>query len=490
MKVLIDCIPSARPKHCSSIAKMQKLIRRLLDARPDVFVTMLLAEGSSVQPQDDDIEWLITDPRVKYRAYPYAKDRMRAYQEFPQALNDLEAFHGDLCWDWDVLVTNRTAQVANSRAVSQSPRHVGQENRRQIIVFEEMPVMDFKKTVPVSHAKAQNLSTLVGYLVADEVFITIQHEKDAIVRTAKQYFAPSAVTEIRDKIKVVSPSVLTDFSLKPVAQQYPNVGRKFCLGFTGRLGNFASNVRDVYKVMESEWILSGADPIRVAISTVTTGIKIPPPPFVEVMSLPREEFWELLKQGMDVVLCMSVDAGFGMSLMEPLMFGTPVIVLRAEWSQTLLGKDYPFLVDNVAQAVAFLRMFREDYANQYAKFASWQQEKLIPMMLPGGAYGKSLYDEVLDAMFAFETKIAARFAKRTENTVIEAIVAKKKPEIVLFDELQELDDEKFFDNSIVKKLFDKKRSLVFSTDMNEFRLRLKHAFGYKDASVRPGHLHL
>lgn len=495
--VVLDPIYSARPSRCSSAQKCKKIVERVLfqEGRTDVFFRWLVPHWLFEEKDQnlEDMHWFPNHPNVHYEPFWYHKDRMFGYQVFTREYDELLAFNGKW-WDVDVLITMRTQQVPHAKIVMNSPRMKKQAWLKRVILYEELPVMSFKKTAAVSNVAVQNLATLAGYQAADDVFITISHERDGIIRTARDMLAPSEVRKLQQKIQVTSPSVIDQFTLKDPTHRYDGK-RPFCLGFVDRMSNTLSRLETVYSVMEHHWIGKGPEQFRVVISTVSTGIKMKPPKFVKLQNSPREEFWRLLKQEMDVVLFMAVEGGFGMSLMEPLMFGTPVILAREEWTEALVGPDYPFFVKGEAEAYAMVKLFIEDYEGLYAKFAEWQQTKFRARFAPGGVYERNFYTEVYDRIMRQRLAVdeyAEKYPGKKLNRIVRAIEnhVRYKSEMVVLDVIRDLGYDRELYQLADKTAPDDRyhRSLVFSTAWNELRIALKAFYGWEDASPRVGHL--
>lgn len=493
MKVLIDPIYSAKPSHCSSALKARRIIEHVLSLRDDVFFRLLVPDDSWELPPEE-YEWFPQHPNVQLIKYPYNRDRMMAYQAFPKELENLVAFNGS-CWDNDVIITMRTQQVPNMRIVLTSPRHYNQTFLKQILVYEEMPVMSFKKTVAVSDRPVQDMATCLGYVAADDVFITIAHEKEGVLREAKKYFSPAIQRELLKKIKVYTPVNIKSFGFhgKKKAQRFKRGERPFCLGFTERMGTSTTNLDTIYDLIEKTWIMKGDQGFRMVFSTVTTGIKKSPPKFCQILHSKREEFWRLLREEMDLVVTMTTEGGFGMSTVEPLLWGVPSIAKRAEWLEALFGEDYPFFVDTEAQAYALVKAFHDDYDKMYAKFYQWQQTKFKAMFEPGGVFQDNLYDLVmgwLDKRDAVLERFRQQFPRKEHNEIIRLVAdtVKGREEFRLRGVLEELADSGQL-RSMAGKLDDERgdRGIVWSTPWNEFRVALMAFYGWDDASPEVGH---
>lgn len=492
MKILIDPIYSAKPSHCASALKAKRIVEDVLSKTDTVFFRWLIPDWDLPQ---EEMDWFPEHPNIEYVLYPYSKDRMKEYQALHKDLEEMIAFNGKY-WDTDMLITMRTQQVPSMRIVMTSPRNYNQAYMKRVVVYEEMPVMSFKKTVAVSDRYVQDVATLAGYLSSDDVFITVKHEKDGIMQAAKKYLSPAMVMALKSKIKLYTPIDIASMGFHEKAKESRFVRKKrpFCIGFTERMGNSTTNLDNIYSMMVNHWILKGDKGFKAVFSTVSTGIKNPPPEFCEVVHPPREEFWRLLREEMDVVVTMTVEGGFSMSTVEPILFGVPSIAKRATWLESLFGEDYPFFVDNELQAYAMVKMFHDDYETMYAKFHEWQQTTFKARFSAGGVYEHTLYELVWKNILLYQNNLShdyrAEFPKKSENEIVKAVVNKVKgrKEFVLHDVLRELADDGVF-RGMEQKLEDTRdtKGLVWSTPWNEFRLALLNFHGWADASTEVGH---
>lgn len=489
VKVLLDPIYSSKPSHCSSAVKMWKLVDYVLNdmKRDDVFFYWLVPDAM----EPEELNWFPKHKNVKLLKFPYHKDRMRAYMTYPKELENAVAFNGEL-WDYDVLITSRTGIVPLFKISMMSPRDKNKCWVKKVFLFEEMPVMAFKSTVATSDDYVQDLVTLSGYLAADKVCITILHEKSGILRAARRYFTPSHCIELEKKIQVASPAILNEFSIKKEEHRFKRGERPFCLAFCARISP-TDNIREVYDTMEKHWIMKGDKGIKLLVTSVSTSSKVPPPKQIDMRHEPREVFWKLVKEDMDCILYFPPEAGFGMALMEPLMFGTPVVVIRAEWSEALLGKDYPFMINSLKDGYGMVKAIHDDYDKYYAQFMEWHEKNLIPMFAEGGSYSVSLYDYLYQGILEHEeemnTKYPKVFDKKADNDIVQLIAKDAPDEFVMHDRLKELAKTGKF-SSLQAKLEDTRddRGIVWATVWNEYRLALKAFYGFEDAGVTPGHL--
>ena len=490
MKVLFDVIYSTQPDKCSSTGKFRKIALRLLADRPDTFIYWPIPPWANEQAR----AWLPQDDRILYIEYASSKDRVREYGVFYKELEDLVSFFGSR-WDYDVLITMRTAQVPNMRVAMNSPRAKRTPWMKKVILLEEMAILDFRKTVPVSAPAVQDAQTILGYLSADVSYITALHVREGILRTARGIYTPSHCIELSKRLRLANPAVLDELCNKDPKFRFKRGEQPFCLGFVGRMSNSMTRLPEIYDVMDKHWIMKGDQGFKVIISTVSTGIKLPPPDFVTVENNPRDKFWARVKQDMHLVISMSVDAEFSLSLIEPIIFGTPAVLAREDWTEGLVGPDYPFFVKGTQQAYAMVRAFHDDYEAMYAKFMEWRESYFIQRFAPKGVYGRNLFDDLFNEVSTFPGEMRARYAEtypnKAENTLATLIMERVKDlnEFVLFDILNQLDAEGMLRdvaNKTDPELSDK-INLTFLTPWHELKAIFTTFFGWEDGSTRAGH---
>ena len=488
-KILFDPIYSTQPDKCSSASKYRKIALQLLAARPDVFIYWPIPPWANEQAR----EWLPKSARIRYIEFASFKDRVREYQLFGRELELLVSFFGEF-WDYDVLITMRTAQVPTMRVSMNSPRLHHMAWMKKVVLLEEMAILDFRKTVPVSAPAVQDALTVLGYLAADVSYITAQHVRHGILMAARDTYAPSKVRELDRKLRLVNPSILEQVETKPPAHRFKRGEEPFCLGFVGRMSNSTTRLPDVYDVMDKQWIMKGDKGFKVLISTVSTAVKLPPPDFVVMENNPRDKFWARLKQDMHLVISMSIDAEFSMGLIEPVLFGTPLVIVREDWTEGLLGKEYPFFVENKAQAYGMVKAWHDDYESLYARFLEWRETVFLARFAPGGPYSANLYDDLLREVVSFDLDSAAIFAAKHAgkkgNEIARQVIEEGGDEFVLFDVIRKLAEKGVLRNNVEQKLskdFATTTNTTFLTPWHELKMIFQSFSGYRDASVQVGH---
>ena len=490
LKCLIDPIYTAKPSHCSGVAIYRRFVHRMLDdlKRDDVFFYWLVPHWVS----EEERAWLPQHPNIAYVELHSTKDRTQEYLSFPRELDAIMAFNGSH-WDFDLYITSRVGLAPLAKLCMTSPRLKGQAWLKEVWLLEVMPLMTFKRLVMTIDEQVQDLFTLTGYLAADKTYVLSFHEKRQILQTAREFFNPSTVKRLDGKLQEALLSVTTGFSLKGPQFCFKRGARPFCMAYIGRNVPTA-NVEPVYEVMEKTWIMKGDAGCRLITCTTSITRKVKPPEMVDVRVLPREEFWRTVREDMDLALILWTDGGFSAGVAEPVVMGTPVIMMRADWSIGMFGPDYPFYVTTELQAYGMAKAFHDDYEGMYALFAEWHAKHLQPLF--ARREESWVYKLMTTELDEFESRTRARHVEKhsgkTNNSVIKAIVeaAEGRDEIVLFHLLREMGE-----SGALKSVSDKldpddreTRGLVWATSWNELRVILKNHFGWEDASTEVGHL--
>lgn len=493
-KILLDCILTAAPSRCSTFIQFATFMRRVLEVegRSDVFFYCILPDWDF---PEDELAWLPDHPNISYLRMPQHKDRTKEYVTFRDEVHDAVLFYGTH-WDYDIIVTVRSGLAALYKMLAVSPRQGAFTFTKEIWAIEEMPLMTFKTSVLKLNGPVQDRFTLDGYMAADRVMIMSYHEKGEALKIARGYYAPSVIRELEAKIKEVVPVQFKDFHKKSEEHFFvPGSGQQFCIAYAGRLMSTGSNIDKIYSAMTNQWIIRGGDKVRMMVLTNSTGgrKKVQPPDHIEKFYAPREEFWRIAREEMHVLMIMHEEAGFLLSMIEPILLGTPAIVGKEKWSLGQLGPKYPFYVDNEMEAYTLLKLFYEDYAAMYARFVEWYDSWFGPV------YKRRfeedlLYNVLLGYLDDFNARLLPTYrekgASKVDNEIVKLLNDTPADEMVLFERIEELGGE-----GLLASLSDKTndhdrevRGLIWASPWNDFRLALKAFFGWEDASVKVGHM--
>lgn len=489
MKILLDPVYSTYPSKCSSAAKCASLIERLqtVEKREDALFYWLYPQWLETDELwEREKAWLSQYPNVQLIALPYNKDRMREYTKFTTELDSVYAFNGDW-WDFDVVFTSRTSIIPLMRAVMASPRSKKHARHLKTVVnFEEMIMMSFRPTVPLADVEVQEALTCLGYLSADLVMLMTEAEKAQVMQVVRKYMSPAMTRKIGNKIALASQVMFTteEMQLKKDECKFRKGERPFVLSFTGRLET-ASNLYTMYDVMDKQFIWRGMD-MKMLITTVTPANMLAPPKFVEIRRPNRQQFWTAIRTEMDLVLALHLNIEWSLSVFEPMLLGTPVLLHDQRWAHDILGDDYPFYVKGMKDVYAWVREFYLHYDKWYAVFAEFHQKKIVPMFTEGGQYGLSMYNTICDHMMEFEKQqkayVEENFVGKAEEGKVPHQIAefvKDRQSFVLFDVIREMDCFNVLENK-TREGDRETRRITFSTDWNELRMIMKYFYGWKD----------
>jgi hypothetical protein len=490
LKLFLDCVLTGEPAKCSSTVQFVEFVKRSVALHDDWFFYWAIPDWVSEEqfkaayPQHD---------RVRYFRVPQHKDRTKEYLTFRDRMDSLIAFNGEV-WDFDILVTVRTGLVPLMRLIATSPRQYGKTWLKQFWVIEEMPLMDFKKTVMTIDEAVQDRFTIEGYLAADRVWVCSYHEKPEILQRARDFYGPSMVRQLDSKIKPFMSMQVNEFAMKPKAEWWtPASGRKFCAAYVGRM-EMGNNIVDVADLMQKQFVMKGQD-IKLLVCTQSKVTKVFDQSVIDVRQASREEFWHLAKTQMDVLVKLEPEGGFALSLFEPLMFGVPAIIKRASWSLALMGASYPFFVNNETEAYAYVSMFHADYEMQYTRWLTYMEAEFLPLMAKRFETDL-LYDNLDKAAVEFTEKMPVQFREKypakSGSMLVKTIAkhVKHKQEFVLFEAVQELTAAGEF-HTMGDKTKDgdrDRRHLAWSEPWNDLRAAFKHLLDWEDASTTIGHL--
>lgn len=495
LKVLMDPVYSGLLTGCSSAYKCKTLVDLALSEHPNWFFYWLVPPDLS----EEEKAWLPDHPNIAYVEYPYIKDRMREYSLFRKEMDQILGFNGSH-WDFDVLLTSRTSQVPTARSVMSSPRQKTTGYKlKKVMIFEEMIVLDHRTTVAKSDVLAQELLTLSGYLCSDVTYLVTEKEQRGIVDTARQYFAPSQVMQMIKKFQRVSQLDTGMPRVKEPQFHFKKGERPMCLTFAGRMERSAANLEEVFELMDKQWIMKGSMQLKTLICTVSTVTPLPPPKHTEVRVASRAAFWKAAQEEMDVMLVLHRDAEFSLSMVEPMVFGVPLIIIDQDWSRSVWGEAYPFYAKGFTEAYGLVQAFYDDYESMYALFEKWLLTVFYKRCLPGGDLAISMYDKMHEFLGLHEQYLEVEgfpelYAGRKDNELFvkfaEKAKAKAKGEIVMFDLIREMGSDGDFE-MLQRKTEDgdrDKRRITFSTPFNEWRLMLKAFHNFEDASTQVGHM--
>lgn len=493
VKLLFDPIVTNDPRFCSMVFKMQEASRYLLKTRDEVFIRFLLPDDQ--EPGANwviDQDWLLQDPRLEYVKHSVWRDRMKEYYRFSDQLNFLTRFNGPL-WDTDIVVTARIPAVAHILANLTSMRRRRVWSRK-VVTVEDMPVLNFKLCVTQSQPAVQDLQHVCGYLAAHRNLFFSFWEKDAMLQVAREWLSPSRVRALAAKSFDSSPIQVQGVKLKPAdfVQSTATRDKPFTVAYTQRFEAVHRRSVDVMRLFERQWVYRGGKHKMRFISTsnsrATDMVGDVDTDFIEFKRPPREEFWRMMREEVDVVVVMSIDDAYPLSMIEPLLNGTPCVILGAPYARKTIGADYPFFCDGEQTAYGLVKAFFDDYAGMYATFARWSKEKLEPLMLARNQTWFPLHLNQMIDQHIEDCRVGIGKVQ-VENALMDLLMARGGDEWHFEELVKRLYKAKEV-GTLAEQLVGRTRMLLtssFATCINDFRLRLIYNHGYKDAGVAPGH---
>ena len=481
MKVLFDCVLTAKdPAKCSTTWQFFYMAEKLLELDPNLYIYWGVPNdylGDEFYPKNE---------RIKYFPISYSVDRMKEYQRLqPEMIKAISA-HGDF-WDWDVLITVRSPLVAQMRTIGNSVRSTGIEKLRKIVVIEDMMVCSKKPTVALSSKVTQDMQLLVSYLASDVVVIPAFHEKKWALELAREYLSFSQVRELGKKLLEVSHVTLGiyDYGLK---KELYKKGDIFNLAFVGRLEKVDNKLAYINKVFENQFIL-GKNRVNAFVCTVTPNEKIFDTEIFPILHPKRDEFWNICKTGMDLCIGYTVDTELNLSKLEPLLFGVPLIINKADWSIGMLGEDYPFFCNNETECYGWIEKFKNDYEGMYAIFSEWYENWFIPTYKEREEKA-GMYNVIFKEITSFRENLSVLSEARRDNIVVKGLAKVDWGNgLSIFDAIKQahVDDVGAMKSKVNKDQFND-LGLVWATDFKAYRDTLIHYYGFEDAGVETGFL--
>lgn len=491
MKLLFDPIVTNDPRFCVMVYKMQQAARFLTEWRDDVYIRFLLPEKANEHARDwvIDEDWLYRHPNLEYHFVPTYRDRMKEYYRYADQLRWFTMANGAF-WDTDVVLTCRVPMVPHIKANLAGIRNPLRWARK-VVVIDDMPVMSFKECVAQAHPDVQDLQHVTSYLASDLNLFINPWERDQMLKVARQWLAPSRVKELADKSLYSVPVMIEDVRFKEpeLVARTAQREKDFVVGYTQRFEVAHRRSTDVLKTMERHWIYRGGrTKVRFLCTSNSKSIKTGgvETEGIEFRRPPREEFWRLMREEVDVVIVLTRDDGYALSLLEPIVNGTPAVVHRAPYAEAMLGTDYPFFVSGESQAYAMVKAFMDDYAGLYGRFRDWSESSLLPRLIKRNETWFPC--QLRDFLVATEGEAKQRIQGVSPNEIVD--VCRKQDEMVMFEAIRAAKvtgEIRHLAEETAERARDQV-SMTFAANWNYYRLCLLHLHGYRDASLVPGHL--
>lgn len=493
MKILLDPITTNDPQFCVMNYKMKCVVEYLVEKYDDVFFYWLIPEqkAADIGEWDVDKSWFPHPDRVKLIEVPVNKDRYSGYLRMNDAIFAQINYRGFL-WDFDMVITARVIQAPFMRVWMHKTGTVTHTLRR-IVTVDDMPVMSFKKCVNLTRDMGlQDRLTINGYLAANRNCFISFWEKDEVAKWMRRYFSAAMIREFLGKSYDTSPILVEAPTLKPKAfvKAAHTQSKPLTVGYTQRWEVVHRKSADIIEIMEKQYAYHAHKrPMRFLVSSNSKGAQnaISKKPWIEGIRAPREEFWRIMREEVDVILILTVDDDYSMSMIEPLMLGTPAIVLDAQYVKPTLGADYPFIVKNDTEAYALLNMFAEDYVGMYARFAKWQWGTFKDLMLERNKVWLAYQIEA--EMMLYRQELASYGIAKEDHPVTTVLVPDFPDDFVMDDEvIRAFKEKRLTDNLYDIRANSRYRQNFDYHEWYRWRVDLISRHGYVDASPKPGHL--
>jgi hypothetical protein len=406
-----------------------------------------------------------------------------------------------LLWDVDLILTSRSQMVPNIiRFMHKINSAVKAGGLKPVYCIEDMPILSYKGFVAQTAPEFEDLQTLTGYYASEKTFFVNFWERDQTIKLSKQWLAGAKVRELQKKCVYANPMLIKDMLLKSkesltkiVEQVIP-----FTVAYTQRYEKAHRRSEDILEIMQKQWIYNGGQQkMRFLLTTNARGVAnsdvMRDTNFIEFYRAPREEFHRMIKEDMCVVLVLAPEDGYSFSCLEPLIFGTPVIVLKAPYSIAMLGENYPFFVDNDMQAYGLVKQFFDDYIGMYKKFANWQQNEFRSMMLSrNDMFLPFLIENELEE---YKNRTIAYGNRRREekthwNSITETLLEDAPDEFHLVERFTDLRKSGKFKAglNLTSKHAEARQRITFDyVEPHHMKVELR-CHGYEDASIEVGHI--
>ena len=383
---------------CITHYVIDECARHFLDSDPENFVYYITPHERA---RFSKHLWRDYPGRVKYIAGE-TKPNNRVYQFLwrPEWLNDILSGQG-FCWDWDILVTTRGPAMSQVRWMNWTRG----SQPKKIIVVDHFPIFNFKTGAKSYFETFPNLqlATLNSYMQADRVVPGAAYEIRGIMKTARRYLSASACKELRPKLTVGFPiprGLDVQYPLKVRKAKRKN--QKMVGIFTQRIGLSGRHPFDALDSFFYPFVKRGADKIEFQISTNSqmefSDENLKKYTFIKFYRSSREQFYEKLK-GSDFCISFSTTEGMPTSILEAICWGVIPILIRSEWAEDMAGKDYPFLFNNVTEAVGMIEWIVSNRKQAYSDFQKWYREFFLAYLDTAGGLFR-VVDEMVEKYWA------------------------------------------------------------------------------------------
>ena len=319
--------------------------------------------------------------RVKYFEGDFSpNNRVYEFLWRPQWFIDLAAMTGK-AWDWDVLLTMRGPAMEQVKWLN-FPKPL---SPKKIVIQDHFPIFDFKVGAKglYSTTKDLQLTVLTSYLLADKVVVGADYEVRGIMKTAKSYLSPAMCKRLQKKLSsgfIIPRGLDTTYPLKKKAKRK---GEKVVGIFTQRIGLSGRHPFAALDTFFYSFVRRDPKKVKFHISTNSMiGLNqdlFKKYSFVEFYQATRVEFYKRLKES-DFCISYSTTEGMTTSILEAICWGCIPILVRYEWSEDMVGEDYPFLFTSLTEAVAMVDKILDDPEGSLTTYQVWYKSWFLPYL--------------------------------------------------------------------------------------------------------------
>lgn len=275
-----------------------------------------------------------------------------------------DMFPGKSLFPVDAVLTNKKI-ICQTLAMFGLDRKVGAKGATSVPI-----ILDVLKVGAKTHDKMFPLLEkyeAFSYAAADRIIFSTSLEKKLGLSLASKYISMSEVKSLDKRSVVVGDGVsdkLKNLTLPDdeVRRRILSPRKELSIAFVGRT-NYNKGIDDIVATVRPLFALHG-----LKLTLVTPSKAIPTHPrFGDVNNLfksavtgvGKEAFVSKILPSFDVILNASRFEGYTVSVAEAVYTGIPVLLPNKKWAVALVGEDYPFLYNGVAEMYSLVNRFQK-----------------------------------------------------------------------------------------------------------------------------------
>lgn len=371
MKILIDSVFTNKSiKRCSTHYSFQTIAKYLVENIADAVVYYVLPANNG-EGEHFSIDLAFQHERIVYVYHPCFKDRYKEYYYLKREWIDDFGFWGD-AFDWDVMLTVRSTMVPQMRVMSEKGIH---RFSRKIIIYDILPMFDFKKTVHISGDL--RMQTVSSYMNADLTVVHTGHELTGVKEACRELLSPASTARLMGKCfaKYIAPVV--DKEYPPTKRDWFINEKQFKLVYTQRLDATERRPELVFSSLMYAFVTESNIKTEIytntAVGLAEGEFKTPDEGLfsrIEMTMPQREKFYENLKKA-HCFVSFAIEEGLPLGLFEAICHGVIGVVCRKPWSSDMFGPKYPWLFNSMEECVGMVKWINENREKAYDMFLEW-----------------------------------------------------------------------------------------------------------------------